>query len=74
MRWDRQTVLPCCISSMADGWWVWVRGDSHEFALRPADLELMVTMYYQRAGRCRGCLVWGVRSLENGMATTDLVA
>ena len=26
MRWDRQTVLPCCISSIADDWWGWDRG------------------------------------------------
>ena len=31
----------------ADDWWGWVRGDIHEFGLRPADLELMVTIYYQ---------------------------
>ena len=29
-----------------------VSGDSHEFSLRPADLELIVTISYQRAGRC----------------------
>ena len=47
MRRDRHTVLPCCISSMADDWRGWVLSDSHKFGIRPADLELMVTIYYQ---------------------------
>ena len=37
-------------------------------------LELKVTRSCQWAGRCRGCLVWGVLCLGHGRATTDLVA
>ena len=37
-------------------------------------LELRAMRSCQWAGRCRDCLVWGVRRLGHGRATTDLAA